>query len=237
MNTFSIKDVREFWDSVADIYERENNDVKVYALHYQRFIEAVKYIDTSGSKSILNVWSRTGGAIPFLRNLNPDINIVNCELSHNLLKIGKERYPQELFAECSLHEFPFTENKFDYVLSLETLEHVPDPLLFLKEIKRVLKKGGVLVMSTPPATSEILRRFYELFFSDHGEGPHKFLSSYAVKKILSEAGLKLTHHKGTIFLPIGILGIYKIGELLEPILQFPLTREWGIRQFYVAVND
>lgn len=232
-----MNDVREFWDSVADIYEKENNDVKVYDLHYQRFIEAVKHIDASGNKSILNIWARSGGAIPFLRKLNPDINIVNCELSYNLTKLGKDRYPDENFVQTSLHEFPLPENKFDYVLSLETLEHVPDPLLFLKEVKRVLKKGGVLVMSAPPATSEYLRKFYELFFSDHGEGPHKFPASWTVKKLLSQADLKLIKHKGTIFLPVTLFGLYKLGDYLEPILQFPLTREWGIRQFYIAVNE
>lgn len=232
-----MKDVQEFWDSVADIYERENNNVKVHAIHYQRFIEAVKYIDATGNKRILNIWSRTGGAIPFLRKLNPDINIVNCELSLNMIKIGKERYTEENFIQCSLHDFPFVDRKFDYVLSLEALEHIPNPELFLQEVKRVLKKGGVLVMSTPAATTEILRKAYEIFFSDHGEGPHKFLSSSAVKKLLSQAGLRLTLHKGTVFLPVGILGIYKIGQLLEPLLQFPLTREWGIRQFYVAAKD
>lgn len=232
-----MKDVRDFWDGVADIYERENNDIKVYAFHYQRFIEAVKYIDASGDKYILNMWSRTGSAIDFLRKLNPDVNIFNCELSHNLSKIAKKNYPEEYFAESSLHELPFADDKFDYVLSLETLEHVPDPILFLREVKRVLKKGGVLVMSTPAATTEILRRFYELFFSDHGEGPHKFLSSWSVKKLISDADLTLKKHKGTIFLPVTLFGIYKIGELLEPILQFPLTREWGIRQFYIAVNE
>ncbi len=234
MNNFSMEDVRVFWDSVADIYEREN--IKVYEIHNQRFIESVKYIDASGDKRILNIWARNGGAIPYLRELNPDFRIINCELSHNMIKIGKKKFPHEHFAECSLHEFPLRDNMFDYVLSLETLEHVPDPRLFLKEIKRVLKKNGVLVMSTPPATSEILRRAYELFFTDHGEGPHRFLSSSSVKKLLSDTGLKLTFHKGTVFFPVAFMGIYKLEKLLGPLLQFPLIREWGIRQFYIAVN-
>ena len=231
-----MKEVREFWNSVADIYEKENNDVKVHAIHYQRYLEAVKYLQVSGDRKLLNIWAREGGAIPFLRKANPDFNIFNCELSPELIKRGKKKHPQENFTECSLHHFPFADETFDHVLSLETLEHVPDPILFMKEISRVLKKDGTLVMSTPAATTEYLRRFYELFFSDHGEGPHKFLSSFTVKRLLSEAGLNLSMHKGTVFLPIGVLGIYKLGEWLEPILQFPLAKEWGIRQFYVAVK-
>ncbi len=235
MSRFSMQDVRAFWDTVADIYERENT--KILEIHNQRFFEAVKYIDATGIKGILNIWCRNGEAIPYLRELNPNFNIVNCELSHNMIKIGKEKYPHEYFFECSLHEFPFSGEKFDYVLSLETLEHVPKPILFLKEINRVLKKKGILVMSTPPATAEIVRKIYEMFFTDHGEGPHKFWSSFAVKKMLSESGLRLRLHKGTLILPIGFLGIYKIEKLFNPVFQFPLIREWGIRQFYVATKE
>ncbi|PYR74816.1 MAG: hypothetical protein DMF86_17375 [Acidobacteria bacterium] len=37
----------------------------------------------------------------------------------------------------------------DAVVSLETLEHVPQPDVFLREIRRVLRPGGVAVISTP----------------------------------------------------------------------------------------
>ena len=96
--------------------------------------------------------------------------------------------------------------------------------IFLKEINRVLKKKGILVMSTPPATAEIVRKIYEMFFTDHGEGPHKFWSSFAVKKMLSESGLRLSLHKGTPILPIGFRGIYKIDNLFNPLFQFPIFR-------------
>ena len=228
-------DVRNFWDSVADIYERENE--KIDTVHNQRFTEAIKYLKVSGEKKILNIWSRDGGAIPFLRKVDPNFNIFNCELSPKMIRIGKQRYPQESFVECSLHSFPFADEKFDHVLSLETLEHVPKPEMFLSEIKRVLKKKGTLVMSTPPATAEIVRKVYELFFTDHGEGPHKFWSSYAVKKMLSEVGFKLIHHKGTVFLPIDIPFLKKVEQSLETVLQIPFLREFGIRQFYIATKE
>jgi len=47
---------------------------------------------------------------------------------------------------CNL---PFDDNSFDVVVSLETLEHVSDLDNTLDEIKRVLKPGGFLILSTP----------------------------------------------------------------------------------------
>ena len=46
-------------------------------------------------------------------------------------------------------DLPFRDQRFDTVISTEVLEHVPDPLRALREMQRVLKPGGFLVLSTP----------------------------------------------------------------------------------------
>ncbi|MES2846891.1 MAG: methyltransferase domain-containing protein [Pseudomonadota bacterium] len=39
--------------------------------------------------------------------------------------------------------------RFDFVLSSEVIEHVPDPANFIKEISSALKPGGILILTTP----------------------------------------------------------------------------------------
>lgn len=46
---------------------------------------------------------------------------------------------------------PFLSSSFDSVLSTQVLEHVPEPWLMLKEISRVLRPGGQLLLSAPQA--------------------------------------------------------------------------------------
>ncbi len=48
-----------------------------------------------------------------------------------------------------LGRFPFDNEEFDYVLFLETIEHLWNPYDCIKEISRILKQGGALVISTP----------------------------------------------------------------------------------------
>lgn len=44
---------------------------------------------------------------------------------------------------------PFREQSFDVVTCFEVIEHVADPLLLLENIKRVLRPGAALIISTP----------------------------------------------------------------------------------------
>lgn len=55
------------------------------------------------------------------------------------------------FVIGSVEKLPFKDNSFDVVVSFETIEHVNGEIQdsFLKEIKRVLKNDGILIMSTP----------------------------------------------------------------------------------------
>jgi SAM-dependent methyltransferase len=46
-------------------------------------------------------------------------------------------------------DIPFPENTFDKIVLSEVLEHLPDDLGALREVKRVLKPGGVIAITVP----------------------------------------------------------------------------------------
>ena len=47
-----------------------------------------------------------------------------------------------------IHALPFTDGEFDMVLCIEVLEHVLNPRKAMEEMRRVLKKGGTLILTT-----------------------------------------------------------------------------------------
>lgn len=53
------------------------------------------------------------------------------------------------FKAGSAVAIPYKDNFFDIVVSFETIEHIKEHDEMLKEIKRVLKKDGILIISTP----------------------------------------------------------------------------------------
>ncbi|MCD6599390.1 MAG: class I SAM-dependent methyltransferase [Dehalococcoidia bacterium] len=87
-------------------------------------------------------------------------NVKGVELSQDAVLYAKREFALDVEAS-TFTERQFPENYFDVVTLWQVLEHVPQPLVFLKEAYRVLKPGGVLVASTPDfngVPSRILRK-------------------------------------------------------------------------------
>lgn len=231
-NRFTIEEVRAFWDSVADEYVHEGESLE--ETHFQRFERAFAHFPPDGVHRALNIWSRNGEAIDYFRRFAPQVELVNAEVSSRLIEKARARYPDETFIETDLLSLPFGDDEFDFILSLETLEHTPDPLRFLRELARVLKPGGRLVLSCPPATAELPLKIYELFLPNHGEGPHRFLPSGEVKGLLHAAGLELRCHESTLFIPAGPRLLRRLEPLVERMIARTPLGEFGIRQFFVC---
>ncbi|MHB8510946.1 MAG: class I SAM-dependent methyltransferase [Actinomycetota bacterium] len=65
-------------------------------------------------------------------------------------------------------EIPFREKTFDFIICKQVLEHVPDPIKLLKEAQRVLKPGGVIVLSTNQAWPQHQQPYDFFRFTSYG---------------------------------------------------------------------
>ncbi|MBI2432601.1 MAG: class I SAM-dependent methyltransferase [Candidatus Hydrogenedentes bacterium] len=62
--------------------------------------------------------------------------------------------PQECLREANMNEvLPFEDGSFDAVVSIEGIEHLTRPFDFVRECRRVLRPGGVLILTTPNISS------------------------------------------------------------------------------------
>jgi len=231
-NRFTLESVRYHWNNVANIYDGENR--KFGYTHLQRFHEALEHVQLLPAQRILDVFTRTGNGIRSFKERCPGITMVGMELSEGMLRLAQKKIPGNPFVQSSPHLFPFRDNVFDIVLSLETLEHVPSPLEFLLELHRIMKPGARLVMSLPPATAEYTSVISDFLSIGHGEGPHRFLSSAKVKEIVRIAGFNLLLHKGTVLLPVGPEVLKRWVDRIEHVFQGTFIAEIGIRQFYIC---
>ncbi|MCX5680362.1 MAG: methyltransferase domain-containing protein [Candidatus Omnitrophica bacterium] len=73
-------------------------------------------------------------------------DVVASDMDQNRFKYHKNI----IFQASNLEkELPFEKKQFNYVLLLETIEHVYNPDFVIGEIGRVLRSGGTLILSTP----------------------------------------------------------------------------------------
>jgi len=230
---FTLDAVRSHWNQVAPVYDDWN---KAYdTTHFQRFEEGLKHLNLEAGMRVLDVWCRTGNACRYIREAFPEAHYAGLELAEGLLWQARQKYPQRDFVHGTIVHLPFAHASFERVVSLETLEHVPNPLQFLEEIHRVLQPGGRLVLSTPPATAEWMTALVDRLGMNHGEGPRRFLASKEVKRMLAKAGFRLLLHRGTLLIPAGPRFLRRWGqEWLDERVQGTFLAEFGIRQFYVS---
>jgi SAM-dependent methyltransferase len=73
---------------------------------------------------------------------------------------------------------PLADGALDTVLSSQTLEHVPDPSFYLRECHRLLRPGGVLILTAPMQWR-------------HHEAPQDYyrFTKYGLQRLLAGAGL------------------------------------------------
>jgi ubiquinone/menaquinone biosynthesis C-methylase UbiE len=59
------------------------------------------------------------------------------------------------------YTLPFSDDEFDIVFSKSVVEHLSDPVLYMKDMVRVLKPGGLLITLTPDWEKNV-----KIFFDD-----------------------------------------------------------------------
>src|SRR5680860_14611 len=79
--------------------------------------------------------------------------VYGIDISDEAVTQAKQKYTQDNlhFINASVESIPLGDSSVDVFVSFETIEHVNEATqqVFLKEIKRVLNKKGILIISTP----------------------------------------------------------------------------------------
>lgn len=92
---------------------------------------------SAGSGFVINLWAEAGATIEAY-DLYPDV----FKQSH--LTCSKMDLMRPL---------PLLSGTYDYILLMETIEHIPDQFFLLQEIARILKPNGRLILTKPNSSS------------------------------------------------------------------------------------
>lgn len=93
-----------------------------------------------------------------------------------------------------LHEAAYPDNHFDIITLFEVIEHLTDPISLVKEINRILKPGGTLVIGTGNADSwtvQALGSKWEYFDIRLHGGHISFFTPASMKLLARKCGMEL----------------------------------------------
>ncbi len=115
--------------------------------YYRQFVRT----PVSKGAAVLDWGCGLGGMLLTLERTDPTLSLHGADIIGETLDRLKEARPSWDLRRIapSPIALPWSDNSFERVFLLDVIEHVPDPLAMLSEAHRVLKPGGILVLSTP----------------------------------------------------------------------------------------
>src|SRR5215467_14244161 len=122
-------------------------------------------IGNVAGQRILEIACGRGG---FSRELSAcGASVTGCDFSLAALRVGTEKLKASgdgktcAFVQGDAQVLPFANESFDTIVSCETIEHVPDVRSAVREMWRVAKPGGKLLLTTPNYAN--LMGLYDLY--------------------------------------------------------------------------
>ncbi len=160
-------------------FNRANAQIHAYAL---------EHLDVQPGETVLDVGFGGGLALEQIAMLVDGGRVVGVDLSPEMVRQARRRFASLIEAgtlqieEADAAALPFDAETFDKALTVNTIFFFPDPVACLREIRRVLKPGGWLVVGF--RSREKMQGFG---FTKHG------FTLYAPddgRRLLGEAGFK-----------------------------------------------
>lgn len=98
------------------------------------------------SATILDIGCADGTTLFQIKKLFPKLKLTGLDKYADAIKYAKKTKPGISFLQGDAHRLPFKKSSFDYIMAIETLEHLHEPDQALSEISRVIKKKGVFII-------------------------------------------------------------------------------------------
>lgn len=132
-------ELRRLYDETAGFYDRRYEEIQ--CVKY----ETVKKNLPNNMERVLDLGCGTG---MFLSELSSRAKfVVGVDASMEMLRIAKGRAGKAVLVQADADALPFADGSFDAVVSVTLLQNMPDPAATVREVARVLRSGGVAILT------------------------------------------------------------------------------------------
>jgi ubiquinone/menaquinone biosynthesis C-methylase UbiE len=167
----------------------------------------IEELDPQDGDKVLDVGCGDGYYLHLLSNLGVGLSLTGVDFDENALDSAKKNLKGKkvrLIKADLMKKLPFKAGSFDKIVMSEVAEHLPDDVRGLKEVKRVLKEEGILVLTVPCANypffwdpvNWVLGRFFDKhiksgFWAGIWSQHERLYTNEQIKAVAEKAGLKV----------------------------------------------
>lgn len=144
-------------ESERMIFDGEGSTYSDYLVSF--FAE---FVHKPQEKTCLDIGAGKGNFVSSLHRLFPEMGISAIEPSKSYQVLQNKKYLRQVY-NTFFYARDFPGERFDYINMSEVLEHVLDPLQFLKEVKNIMGDDGLLMISVPNVENDR----YDFLSPDH----------------------------------------------------------------------
>lgn len=227
---------REIVENCAGKSVRDLFAIKVFENSYQKFF-------SDKHKNILDLGPASGAFISQINQAGYK-NFYGVDIDNYLKPENKTLFKEFKTADLSWDKIPWPDGFFQVVTAWCVLPHLENPFNCLREVHRILDKGGMFIFTAPHLTSKPSMDYFtshEDFGSYRGGNNHLVLFTKGImeKAVLKYFDLVNTEYhvrpkifQGSVRGKIYQL-IYKIAGKLSPKLVKALEKRWAYNAVYV----
>ncbi len=176
---------RLFYKYLSKVYDQINP----FIWNEEMRTEALELLDLENDMTVLDVGCGTGFATEGLLEHVDEIYALDQsehQLEKAYAKFGK-RAPPVHFHRGDAERLPFATDTFDVVWSSGSIEYWPNPILALREFRRVLKPGGQVLVVGPNYPDNIVAQKL-------ADSIMLFYDEYEADRMFKEAGFEDVKH-------------------------------------------
>ena len=199
------------WNAHWDRYADSAAENPAQQMRHEIIARLLREDADQGDMRVLDLGSGQGDLIQKLERLLPEARFVGAELSESGVAISRRKVPGATFLEADIFESPTALEEFSgwatHAVCSEVLEHVDEPVAFLKAAKRYLAPGGKLVVTVPGGPMSAFDRHI---------GHRQHFDRAAIRAILENGGFAVerTYLAGFPFFNLYRLLVFARGERL-----------------------